>query len=226
MMSAGQIHKMAMRDGAHIEVYRVPAKGERRGGIVLIQEIFGLTAHIREQCDSFAEEGYEVWAPAIFDREAPGLQLSYSPEDIARAIDLVKQHSMDQAVSDAQICIEALAKIGHVFMLGYCYGGSVSWACACRLPQLSGASCYYGSRIPDLAHETPQCPVALHFGEFDQEIPLDRVQAVRALRPEAEIWTYAAAHGFNSDRRSDFDASSAQLARQRTLDLYKRATMV
>jgi len=216
----GQILRIGMRDGALLDVYCVAASGNRRGGVVLIQEIFGLTQHIREQCDWFASEGYDVWAPAIFDREAPGLQLTYSSQDVATAVALVSKHKIEQAVDDASICIEALTERGPVFVTGYCYGGSVSWAAACRIPGLSGASCYYGSRIPDLAHEILKCPVALHFGEFDREIPLERVLLIQAQRSDVEMWMYPAGHGFNSDRRDDFLAPSAKLARKRTLELF------
>jgi len=148
------------------------------------------------------------------------LQLTYSSQDVATAVALVSKHKIEQAVDDASICIEALTERGPVFVTGYCYGGSVSWAAACRIPGLSGASCYYGSRIPDLAHEILKCPVALHFGEFDREIPLERVLLIQAQRSDVEMWMYPAGHGFNSDRRDDFHAPSAKLARKRTLELF------
>ncbi|WP_211097371.1 MULTISPECIES: dienelactone hydrolase family protein [Oxalobacteraceae] len=213
---------MTMSDGATLGVYHVPAQGQRRGGLVLIQEIFGVTEHIREQCDAYAAEGYEVLAPALYDREAPGLQASYSPEDRQMAIKIAREaHPFDLSVADTQTCIDQLKEKGPVFITGYCYGGSVTWAAACRCEGLAAASAYYGSMIPQMANETPRCPIILHFGRHDQSIPLDGVEKVRALHPAVQVYVYDAGHGFNSDRRSDFHQESATLARQRTLELFR-----
>jgi carboxymethylenebutenolidase len=120
-----------------------------------------------------------------------------------------------------QTCIDSLKDKGPVFITGYCYGGSVSWAAACRCTGLAAASGYYGSMIPRLAEETSRCPTILHFGKLDKSIPLEGVEAVRARHPEIEVHLYDAGHGFNSDRRSDFHDESATLARARTLALFR-----
>ncbi|HYD95017.1 MAG TPA: dienelactone hydrolase family protein [Noviherbaspirillum sp.] len=217
----GTMIAMKMSDGATIGAYHVEAAGQRRGGLVLVQEIFGVTGHIRDQCERFAAEGYEVLAPALFDREAPGLQASYEPEDVQAALKIAREaHPFEQSVADVQTCIDALKDKGPVFITGYCYGGSVTWAAACRCSGLAAASGYYGSLIPKLAGESPRCPTILHFGRHDQGIPLDGVEAVRAQHPQVEVYLYDAGHGFNSDRRKDFHDESATLARQRTLALF------
>ncbi|HJV86206.1 MAG TPA: dienelactone hydrolase family protein [Noviherbaspirillum sp.] len=222
MPDAGKMISMTMSDGAAVGVYHVEARGPRRGGLVLIQEIFGVTEHIREQCDAYAAEGYEVLAPALFDREAPGLQASYSPEDRQMAIRIMRElHPFDLSVADTQTCIDQLKGKGPIFIIGYCYGGSVTWAAACRCNGLSAASAYYGSMIPRLSSETPRCPVILHFGRHDQSIPLEGIDQVKALHPEVEVHVYDAGHGFNSDRRSDYHEESARLARQCTLALFR-----
>ncbi|HZW21003.1 dienelactone hydrolase family protein [Noviherbaspirillum sp.] len=218
----GKMLQMRMSDGETIGVYHVEPAGPRRGGLVLIQEIFGVTEHIREQCDRFAAEGYEVLAPALFDREAPGLQASYAPEDVQAALRVARElHPFAQSIADVQTCIDSLKDKGPVFITGYCYGGSVSWAAACRCEGLAAASGYYGSMIPKMADETPGCPVILHFGKHDKGIPLDGVAAVQARHPEVPVYLYEAGHGFNSDRRSDFHDESATLARERTLALFR-----
>lgn len=218
----GKMTSMTMRDGAAIGVYHVEPPGARRGGLVLIQEIFGVTDHIREQCDVYAAEGYEVLAPALFDREAPGLQASYSPEDVQSSLRVARElHPFDQSVADVQTCIDSLKDKGPVFITGYCYGGSVTWAAACRCTGLAAASGYYGGMIPKMAEETPRCPTILHFGKLDKGIPLDGVEAVRARHPEVEVYLYDAGHGFNSDRRGDFHDESATLSRARTLALFR-----
>lgn len=221
-MANGKLIAMTMRDGADIGVYHVEPAGVRRGGLVLIQEIFGVTDHIKEQCDRFAAEGYEVLAPALFDREVPNFQASYSPEDIQRSVRIAReQHPFEQSIADTQVCIDALKDKGPVFITGYCYGGSVSWVAACRCDGLAAASCYYGSLIPKFAEETPKCPTIAHFGRHDKGIPMDGVEKVQRLHPGLDIYVYDVGHGFNSDRRTDYDAESAQLAWERTLALFR-----
>lgn len=218
----GKMTRMRMSDGAEIGVYHVEPVGERRGGLVLIQEIFGVTIHIREQCERFAAEGYEVLAPALYDREVPGFEASYSQEDIQTAIKIARQdHPFAQSVSDTQTCIDALAPKGPVFITGYCYGGSVTWAAACRCTGLAAGSGFYGSLIPQMAEEQPRCPVILHFGRHDAGIPLDGVEKIAKLHPQVGIFVYDAGHGFNSDRRTDYHAESAALAFRRTLELFR-----
>lgn len=219
----GRTEIVVMSDGAAIECYRSPAVGPRVGGLVLIQEIFGLTDHIKEQCDRFAAAGFEVLAPAIFDREAPGLCLGYGEADVAEAIRLVRAHSSDLAVADAADCAALLRVDGPVFMTGYCYGGSVSWLAACANIGLAAASCYYGSLIPSRSHLEPTCPTIAHFGREDGEIPMSDVEAFISTRPEVGVFLYPAGHGFNSDRRSDYDSESAALAFERTVAHFKSA---
>ena len=222
MAVRGRMIRMRMSDGAEIGVYHVEPKGERRGGLVLIQEIFGVTEHIREQCDLFADEGYEVLAPALYDREVPGFEASYSEEDVQRAIQVARQlHDFEVSLKDAQTCIDALKARGPVFMTGYCYGGSVTWAMAARSGDLAAASGYYGGMIPTMANLEPKCPTILHFGAHDHGIPMAGVQRVAELHPEVAVHVYDAGHGFQSDRRTDYHEPSAKLARERTLALFR-----
>lgn len=222
-MSNGTFVPMRMSDGATIRVYRALPQGERRGGLVVIQEIFGVNAHIRSVAEAFAAEGYEVLAPALFDREAPGFESGYAPDDIQKAIVIARQqHPFELSVADAQSCIDALKDKGKVFITGYCYGGSVTWAAACRCTGLAAASSYYGSQVPAMAGENPKCPTILHFGKNDHGIPLDGVQKVIEAHPEVPVYLYDAGHGFNCDLRPDYNPEAAKLARQRTLELFRK----
>jgi carboxymethylenebutenolidase len=210
-----------MGDGASIGVYHVEPKGARKGGLVLIQEIFGVTDHIKELCDGYADDGYEILAPALYDRVAPNFQATYEPDDIQKAIKVARElHSFPQAMNDVQTCIDALKSSGPVFITGYCYGGSMAWAMACRSPDLAAASGYYGSMIPGMADQTPKCATILHFGRNDHGIPMEGVEAVAAKHPEVAVHVYEAGHGFNSDRRTEYHAESAGQARDRTLALF------
>ena len=212
---------MKMNDGAEIGVYHVEPEGKRRGGLVLIQEIFGVTDHIKELCDGYAADGYEVLAPALYDREAPGFQATYSPggypegdQDRARAASV---RAVDRRHG---VCIDALKSKGPVFITGYCYGGSVTWAAACRCDGLAAASGYYGGNIGQMVDWKPKCPTILHFGKHDDHIPLAIAEQIEKLHPDVKCYIYDAGHGFNSDRRTDYNAEAAKLARQRTLDLF------
>jgi len=189
---------------------------------VLIQEIFGVTDHIREQCDLYAAQGYEVLGPSIFDREAPGFQVGYGQEDVEKAVRIARGgHPFDLSVRDAQSCIDALKDRGPVFIVGYCYGGSVAWAAACRCTGLAASSGYYGGTIGQMAEENPRCPVILHFGRRDSHIPPEVADKVKQLHPDVMVYLYDAGHGFNSDRRADYNENAAKLARERTLELFR-----
>jgi len=222
-MPVGTMEQMTMSDGAEIAVYHVQPEGARRGGLVLVQEIFGVTDHIRELADEYAGDGYEVLAPALFDREYPGFEADYSGPDFERAIQLARQlHPFDQSLADVQTCIDDLKVRGPVFVTGYCYGGSVAWIAATRLSGVAAASAYYGSLIPGVVDEQPKAPVIAHFGRYDQGIPMEGVEKVIAKAwPLAEVFVYEAGHGFNSDRRKDYHEPSADLAKERTLALFR-----
>lgn len=220
----GEMIRMRMKDGAEISVYHAPAVGERRGGLVLIQEIFGVTDHIRDLCDEYAADGYEVLAPSLYDREHPGFEAEYTGADFNRAVELARQlHPFDQSLDDAQSCIDALKDKGPVFITGYCYGGSVTWAMAGKSDDLAAASSYYGSMVPTVYGDLPpKCPTIAHFGRFDAGIPMEGVEAlIEKAHPLAQIYVYEANHGFNSDRRKDYHEESSEMARERTLALFK-----
>lgn len=222
-MADGEMMRMATDDGADIAVYHVAPPGTRRAGLVLVQEIFGVTDHIRELCDEYAQDGYEVLAPALFDREHPGFEADYTGEDFARAVQLARElHPFEQSLKDVQTCIDRLAGDGEVFVVGFCYGGSLAWMATTRLKGVAAASAYYGSLIPGVVDEEPKVPVIAHFGRHDQGIPMEGVERVIARAwPNATVHVYEAGHGFNSDRRKDYHEPSADLARARTLELFE-----
>ena len=224
-MTRGTMTKMTMSDGAEIGVYRVEPVGERRGGLVVIQEIFGVNAHIREVCEDYAKDGYEVLSPALYDREVPGFETGYTPDDIQKAIKIARgEHPFALSIADALTCIDALKAKGNgkVFITGYCYGGTVVWAAACRSDNLAAASGYYGGQIAQMADQDPKCPTMLHFGETDHGIPMSDVEKIRAAHPDVQVFVYeGVGHGFNCDKRPDYDAGAAKLAKARTLELFR-----
>jgi carboxymethylenebutenolidase len=209
-------------DGYGFRAYHAPAQGTRKGGLVLIQEIFGVTDHIRELCDQYAADGYEVIAPSLYDRQERGFEANYDEAGVKRAMELRDGHHMDLSIGDVQSCILWLRDRdpGPVYAVGYCYGGSVAWVASARCRYLAAVSSYYGRAAYDYIKEAPRCPVIMHFGKSDASIPLDWVDAIEAAHKDVLVFRYDAGHGFNSDRRKDYDKASADLARQRTLDLF------
>ena len=149
----GKFERMMMSDGADVEVYRATPEGARKGGLVLVQEIFGLTEHITDLCDGYAADGYEVLAPALYDREHPGFRADYSGEGFARAVELARQvHPFELSMKDVQSCIDTLKAAGPVFIVGYCYGGSVAWEAAATLDGLGGGFCLLRQHGADRVH--------------------------------------------------------------------------
>jgi carboxymethylenebutenolidase len=217
----GEIIGLTSRfDGVEIPAYHAPVRDARRGGLVLVQEIFGVTDHIRELCDGFAEDGYEVIAPAFYERLEAGFATGYEPEGVARGVAHSQATPWDQVAGDLQAAVDALA--GPVFVTGYCWGGTATWLAACRCDGVAAASAFYGRRIPELLDETPRCPTILHFGKTDASIPMTTVEAIGEAHPDLPVYLYDAGHGFVSDRRQDYDADSARLGRLRTLQLFAR----
>lgn len=189
-----------------------------RGALVVIQEIFGVNAHIRSVADGFAEEGYAVLAPALFDVLERGVELDYDAEGIARGRDLITRLGLEKALDMTASATDALAGQGKVGTVGYCWGGTVALLAALRLG-LPSAS-YYGARNAPFLVETPKAPVIFHFGERDASIPPEMVEKHRQLLPQMPLYVYPAGHGFNCDARADFDPKSAALARTRTLAFF------
>ncbi|MGA0601655.1 dienelactone hydrolase family protein [Caulobacter sp. KR2-114] len=205
-------------DGFAFGAYHARQDDARRGGLVLIQEIFGVTDHIRELADGYAADGYETIAPSLYDRRSPGFSASYDPADVAEGVRLSQETPWDEVAGDLAAAVAALKP--PVFVAGYCWGGTATWLAACRVEGVAAASSFYGRRIPELLDETPKCPIILHFGRRDASIPMEVVDRIREAHPDTPTYVYDAGHGFFSDRRADYDADAARLARLRTLQLF------
>jgi carboxymethylenebutenolidase len=207
------------RDGHRPSAYEARPAGKPRGGLVLLQEIFGVTAHIRRVCDGFAAHGYHVVAPALFDRVRPGIELGYAKDDAATGRELRSRIPWEQTFSDAVAAQRHVGGIGKVATLGYCWGGTVSWRAATQLDGVAAAVCYYPTQIDAYIAETPRCPVLMHFGESDPIATREQAGRLRAAQgAQVEIQVYPASHGFNCDEIPAFHEPSATLALRRSLD--------
>ena len=223
----GQFAELKAADGQAIPAYVASHKGKAKGGIVVIQEIFGVNAHIRAVADGYAEQGYLAVAPATFHRVKPNVELGYEPDDMTAGMALKTATEALPApgvMQDIQAAIDHAAQAGKVGIVGYCYGGLLTWRAACALAGLSAAVPYYGGGVttPDEIARQPRCPVLAHFGDQDQWISLESVEAFKKAHPDVEVHLYHANHGFNCDHRASYNAEAAKLARERTLAFFAR----
>jgi carboxymethylenebutenolidase len=209
-------------DGFEFNAWHAQTPDARRGGLVLIQEIFGVTTHIRRMADDFAAEGYETIAPSLFDRLSPGFAVDADTAGVKVGREYSEATPWDQVAGDLTACVSALAP--PAFVVGYCWGGSAAWLAACRCEGVAAVSSFYGRRIPELVSETPRCPIILHFGRHDASIPPAVVEAIGEAHPDLPIHVYDAGHGFVSDRGADYRPDASRLARLRTLQLFTRGS--
>ncbi|MEQ9436586.1 dienelactone hydrolase family protein [Hyphomonas sp.] len=213
---------LTSRDGFEFGAVRAEPAGARKGGLILVQEIFGINSFMLDAARRFAAEGYEVLVPSMFDRQKPGFaREDHSAEAIAEGGGHARANGLDAAMSDIGACIDALER--PVYITGFCYGGSIAYLVACRLSGIMAASAYYGSLLPTFKAEVPKCPVIAHFGRLDAHIPMEGVEAFRTARHDVSVYVYEAGHGFARQRSDDHDATSDALAFKRTLDLFSDA---
>ena len=217
----GEMTTLTAKDGLTIGAYVAEPSGAARGGLVVLQEIFGVNSHIRDIADRYAAQGYLAIAPALFDRVRPGIELGYDETGMSEGVSLQKQTVPDATLQDVQAAIDFVGRAGKVGVVGYCWGGTLAFAAACRLSGLAAAVGYYGGGIASQLDGKPKVPLILHFGEKDTHIPLDAVESIRAALPEVPVYTYPAGHGFNCDQRGSYDKPSADLALSRTLPFFR-----
>jgi carboxymethylenebutenolidase len=210
--------KLHVTDGQELSAWVARPEGEPVAGLVVVQEIFGVNAHIRSVTDGWAKDGFLAIAPALFDRIEPGVKLAYEGPDMERARSFIPKLDVEKSVLDTKAAMEyaASATGKKVAVIGYCYGGTVAWLAATRLSAAAAVG-YYGGQISRFAAENPACPVMLHFGRQDAHIPAEEVDKVKSAHPEVEVYWYDAGHGFNCDARSSYNPAAAIEARERSL---------
>ena len=225
----GTVIELKAADGTLVPAYEARPAGSPKGAVVVIQEIFGVNSHIRAVADGYAAEGYLAVAPAMFHRVKPAVELGYAEADMGEGFGYKTAAEALPApgvMQDIQAAIDHAAKAsgGKVGVVGYCWGGLLTWRAACTLKGLSAAVPYYGGGVTSEAEAArqPAVPVLAHFAEEDTWIPMDSVHTFQKAHPEVQVFTYAAHHGFNCDQRGSWHAASAQLARERSLAFFKQ----
>jgi carboxymethylenebutenolidase len=216
----GEFIKLTTKDGATIDAYKAVPTGTPRGGIVVLQEIFGVNHHIRSIADLYASQGYVAIAPALYDRVNPGVELAYVQKDIEEGLAIRAKTKIEETLADIAAAIAAAHEAGKVGVVGFCWGGALAYVSAARLSGIDAAVGYYGGGIAANIADHFNAPLLLHFGDKDQSIPLTDVEKVQKANPDVPIYIYSAGHGFNCDERGSYDAESAKLARERTLAFF------
>lgn len=209
-------------DGHKFHAHRVEPLDERLGGVVVIQEIFGVNRHMQAVAARFAAAGWSAIVPAFFDRLTQGVELSYTVEDFAKGRELVGKLQMSDVMLDLQAAIDHLSPHGPVGIVGYCWGGAVAYLGGARLERVHAVVSYYGSRIVNFVDERPRVPTMLHVGRADASFPIEKVREIGARYTDLQIHEYDAGHGFDCDHRPDFDSTASAHAMTRTLSWLRR----
>jgi carboxymethylenebutenolidase len=215
----GQIVELIAGDGHRLDAYLADSTGKSRGGIVVIQEIFGVTRHIRAVTDQYAAAGFTAIAPALFDRVERHVDVPYT--DMTKGFSYVQRLKDENVMRDVQAGIERVATAGKVGIVGYCWGGTMAYLASARLA-VAATVAYYGGGINNHTSEKPRCPIMFHFGEKDSHIPKSAVDKIRADVPAGIFHIYPADHGFNCTDRASYEPESAKLALQSSLEFFHK----
>ena len=213
----GEFTTLMARDGHEFNAWLAAPGGPARGAVVIAQEIFGVNRHIRAVADDYAAAGYVTIAPCLYDRVRRGIELGYSEADTKEGRGYRLQIPKEKTLLDIGASVNVIKHAGRVAVVGYCWGGTLAYLAACELPVACAVS-YYGGQIKEHLVRSPKRPVIYHFGEKDPYIPPTDIEKIRAADPQGVFHLYPADHGFNCDERGTYDAASARLARQRSLE--------
>ncbi|WP_128927684.1 dienelactone hydrolase family protein [Bradyrhizobium guangxiense] len=210
--------ELTASDGASFSAYRAEPADTPKGAVVVLQDVFGVTAEIRKVADAFAARGYVAIAPSLFDRVKPGASLDHDESGKAEGTSISAKIGKEQAISDIQTSVDAVKGAGKVAVVGYCWGGDLAYTAANKVDSIACVIGYDGRETVTDYREKRKVPTLLHFGESDPELPLEAITQFRAWRPDVSAFTYPdAARGFGCDERGNFRAEAAEKALERTL---------
>jgi carboxymethylenebutenolidase len=208
------------RDGHEFRAWLAAPQGTARGAIVIVQEIFGVNSHIRAVTDGYAAEGYVAIAPSLFDRVRKGIELGYTQPEVQEGFGYAQQLKPEQTLQDLGAALAVVKHAGRVGMVGYCWGGKLTYMAACDLPIACGVA-YYGGSTTQCLDKKPKCPMMYHFGAEDTHIPMSDVEKIKAANPQGIFHIYqGAGHGFNCDQRASYNPQAAALALARSVAFF------
>lgn len=216
----GEVRRIASADGFELDAWHTKPTDARRGGLVVLHAIWGVTPHIRELCEEWAEDGYECLAPSLFDRFERGFaEKNTDPARMTIQDGYARATEWGRAtIPDVQAAIDALEP--PVFLMGFCFGGTTAWIASAQCSGLAAVASFYGGQIYLNLDLEPACPTILHLGKRDELIPPDEVETIRAAHPELPVFMYDAGHAFVAP--NGYDADAARLSRLRTLAHFAR----
>jgi carboxymethylenebutenolidase len=226
----GKFIDLKAADGFVFPAYVAEPAGKPIAAVVVLQEIFGVNSHIQSVAEGYAAAGYLAIAPSTFHRVQAGVNLGYAEADmnagfgLKTAVEALPAPGVMQDIEAAIRYAGVGVNGGKVGIVGYCWGGLLTWRAACMLPGLSAAVAYYGGGVttPEESARQPKCPVLAHFGNQDHWIPLDTVEAFKQAHPEVEVHVYEANHGFNCDQRGSYNEAAAKVAKERSLGFFAK----
>ena len=214
-----QMIKVSAEDGHSFDAFRATPDSPR-GGLVILQEIFGMTEQLKSVTRAWAADGYDTILPAMYDRIKPNCVLSF--DDMEGAQGMKNQLDPDSVVKDVRAAVATVEGGNGVSLLGFCWGGGVA-AHMAGLLDLKGAISYYGTMLVNNSANGANCATLFHFGESDQHSPPDVIDSVKQNIPDAECYIYEAGHAFANDARLGLYIEDAtRLARQRSLEFLNR----
>jgi len=212
----GKMIRLKAADGHELDAYVAEPEGKAKGGIVVVQEIFGVTGHIKRVADQYAAKGYKAVAPAMFDRIKRNITLPYT--EIQKGIEYMQQLKWPNTLADLEAAAQEARGAGSAAVVGYCWGGTVAHVAASDL-DLDAAVSYYGGGVAKMLDKKPRCPILYHFGDQDASIPLADVEKIKSANPDSPLFVYrGAGHGFNCDERGSYSAIDAKVAFDRSID--------
>ena len=215
----GRMVKLTAADGHELDAYVAEPKGNAKGGVVVVQEIFGVTDHVKRVADQYAAEGFQAIAPAMFDRIKPRITLAYS--DIQQGIAYMRQLEWPNTLVDVEAAAEHVRDAGGTAVVGFCWGGTVAHVAASEL-DFDAAVSYYGGGVTKLLDREPQCAIIYHIGDQDHSIPMADIDKIKKSYPSASVYVYKGAqHGFNCDERSTYSAADAKVAFGRSIEFIR-----
>ncbi len=220
----GSFTTLTSADGFELAAYRAEPEGPVRGGVVVIQEIFGVNPHIQSVTDRYAAAGYLAIAPAMFDRVERDVSLGYEGSDLQAGMGLAGKLDFKLVLADAVAAGQAVSEAGNVGIVGYCFGGTVAAAASLNCADtFAAAASYYGGGTSGLVGTgVPAMPLIVHYGALDHYIPMSEVDKVREAWTDAEVHVYDADHGFHCDQRESFSPIPAGMAQARTFRLFAK----
>lgn len=216
----GEISSLTTLDGHNLDAYKATPPGNPKGGLVVVQEIFGINSQIRSTVDYFATQGYLAIAPALFDRVGKNIELGYNEKDFSTGRETRGKITDEFITADLTAAVKDVSSAGNVSVIGFCFGGYATYIAACAVDGVAAAMPFYGGGIAAKVQEIkPKCPTQFHFGDKDAAIPFDDLHKIKDTLQDCPFYVYDdSGHGFTCNDRDSYNAGATERAYARALE--------